>query len=117
MKRAFISIHKNALVADLLMKRTACLLFLFLMASASFIHARSSSNLSIYEYLKADSHFNTYIRLIDDLNSAELLTTTGNKTLFAVNDSAFAEFFKTNSWNVSTYEQLTVAQKNYLLKL
>lgn len=66
---------------------------------------------SIYDYLKNDGHFNTYVRLIQDLNYTEVLSKTGSKTLFVANDSAFNEFYKNNEWGVSSYEQLSLAQK------
>ncbi|MDD4970589.1 MAG: fasciclin domain-containing protein [Paludibacter sp.] len=69
---------------------------------------------SIYEYLNSNGHYKNYVRLINDLNYAEVLNKTGSKTLFASNDSAFTQFFKGNEWNVSSYEQLTLAQKKLL---
>jgi len=69
---------------------------------------------SIYEYLNTDGHYKNYVRLIDDLNYADVLNRTGSKTLFASNDSAFTEFFKGNEWNVYSYDQLTMAQKKLL---
>lgn len=70
---------------------------------------------SIYDYLKNDGHFNTYVRLIQDLNYTEVLSKTGSKTLFVANDSAFNEFYKNNEWGVSSYEQLSLAQKKLIL--
>jgi len=49
---------------------------------------------SIYNYLKTDGHYTNYVKLIDDLNYAEVLAKTGSKTLFVANDSAFNEFYK-----------------------
>ncbi|MFT3752032.1 MAG: hypothetical protein QM800_03875 [Paludibacter sp.] len=69
---------------------------------------------SIYEYLNTDGHYKNYLRLINDLNYADVLNRTGSKTLFVSNDSAFTEFFKSNEWNVYSYEQLTEAQKKML---
>lgn len=70
---------------------------------------------SIYDYLKTDGHFKNYTRLIEDLGYTEVLSRTGSKTLFVANDSAFNVFFKKNDWGVSSYEQLTLAQKKLIL--
>lgn len=70
---------------------------------------------SIYERLQDDGQYKTLLRLIDDLEQREVLAHTGSKTLFAANDSAFQEWFKNNLWGVSSYEQLSLAQKKLLL--
>jgi len=70
---------------------------------------------SIYDYLKTDGHYTNYIKLIDDLNYAEVLAKTGSKTLFVAKDSAFNEFFKKNDWGVNEYAQLSLAQKKMIL--
>ena len=70
---------------------------------------------SIYDYLKTDGHFKNCVKLIDDLGYADVLARTGSKTLFVANDSAYTEFFKSNSWGVTSYEQLTLPQKKLLL--
>ncbi len=76
---------------------------------------------SIYSELKSPTQtrltgtFNTYLRLVDDLGYAEVLNRTGSKTVFPANDEAFERFFKSNDWGVSSYEQLTDAQKKLLL--
>lgn len=76
---------------------------------------------SIYESLKnpnpdlLDGTFDNYVRLIDDLGYTDVLSRTGSKTIFPANDEAFARFFQNNSWGVTSYEQLTTAQKKYLL--
>ena len=76
---------------------------------------------SIYKELKQPSQlvgtFNTYCRLIDDLDYAEVLGKTGSKTIFPANDEAFAEFFEggNNKFGVSSYEELTHSQKAELL--
>ncbi len=75
---------------------------------------------SIYEELenpqgsKLTGTFQTYLRLIDDLGYKEVMSKTGSKTVFVANDSAFNEFFKNNSWGVSSYEQLTEPMKKQL---
>ena len=76
---------------------------------------------SIYQELKNPNPenltgtFATYLRLIDDLGYAETLNRTGSKTLFPANDEAFERFFLSNPWGVTSYEQLTDAQKKMLL--
>ena len=76
---------------------------------------------SIYQELKNPDQsrltgtFNTYLRLVDDLGLDETLNRTGSKTVFPANDEAFARFFQSNEWGVTSYEQLTDAQKKLLL--
>ncbi|MHB9055529.1 MAG: hypothetical protein ACYC2P_05170 [Paludibacteraceae bacterium] len=70
---------------------------------------------SIYDYLKENGNFTTTVKLIDDLQYAEVLRLTGSKTLFVAKDSAYNEFFKNNEWGVKKYEDLTLAQKKSLL--
>ena len=74
---------------------------------------------SIYEELRGSTHltgtFNTYLRLVDDLGYAEVLSRTGSKTIFPANDEAFERFFQNNSYGVSSYEQLTESMKKQLL--
>ncbi len=76
---------------------------------------------SIYQELKNPNPsrltgtFSTYLRLVDDLGYSETLNRTGSKTVFPANDEAFERFFKNNDWGVSSYEQLSEAQKKLLL--
>lgn len=76
---------------------------------------------SIYEELKDPNPehltgtFNTYLRLVEDLDYKETLSRTGSKTVFPANDEAFQRFFASNSWGVSSYEELTDQQKRQLL--
>ena len=70
---------------------------------------------SIYDYLKDEGCYTQFIRLIDDLDYAEVLSKTGSKTLFVVNDSTFGEFYRSNEWDVHKYEDLSSAQKKLLL--
>ncbi len=76
---------------------------------------------SIYDELKVRGNFNYTLRLIDDLDYADVLATTGSKTLFVANDAAYEEFFKTTTWEKSTggkvekYDDLSLAQKKLLL--
>lgn len=74
---------------------------------------------SIYQELKSpvnlEGTFNTYLRLVDDLGYSEVLNRTGSKTVFPANDEAFQRFFQSNKWGVTSYEQLSIAQKKMLL--
>lgn len=70
---------------------------------------------SIYEYLQEQGNFTTYLRLVDDLNYGKVLSLTGSKTVFPADDAAFTSFFNSNIYGVSSYDQLTVAQKRQLL--
>lgn len=71
---------------------------------------------NIYGYMERQGNYTNYLRLIDDLDMAEILSKTGSKTLFIADDDAFADFYKSNGWGVHKYEDLSLAQKNLLLK-
>ena len=68
---------------------------------------------SIYDELNARG-FKYTVRLIEDLGYKDVMSQTGSKTLFVASDKAYDEFFKNNPWGVSSYEQLTAAQKRVL---
>ena len=70
---------------------------------------------SIYERLQEDGHYKNMLRLIDDQGQKETLSRTGSKTLFVADDAAFDEWFKSNDWGVSSYEELSSAQRTLLL--
>lgn len=70
---------------------------------------------SIYEELANQGNYTTELRLIDDLGLREQMSHTGSQTLFAADDDTFAEWFRTNTWGVRSYEQLSTAQKKLLL--
>ena len=70
---------------------------------------------NIYGYMKNRGNFKNYLHLIDDLGQAEILSKTGSKTMFIADDDAFAEFYKSNDWGVTKYEDLSLAQKKLLL--
>ena len=71
---------------------------------------------SIYDYLKGQGDFTTYLRLVDDLGYGGVLSLTGSKTVFPARDEAWARFFQGgNPWGVTSYEQLSAAQKRSLL--
>src|SRR5574344_2339592 len=59
--------------------------------------------------------FKYYLRLVDDLGYSDVLGKTGSKTVFPANDEAFERFFSSNLWGVTSYENLTYAQKKMLL--
>ena len=75
---------------------------------------------SIYSELKA-RNYTTVVRLIEDLGYKDVLSKTGSKTIFAASDDAYAAFYGTSGWvgtdgnPVTSYEQLTTAQKKLLL--
>lgn len=76
---------------------------------------------SIYDELKARGNFQYTLRLIEDLDYADVLAKTGSKTLFVANDAAYEDFFKTTNWTTSAgtavrkYDDLSMAQKKLLL--
>lgn len=70
---------------------------------------------SIYEWLEEEGNFKNTLKLIDDLNYADVLKQTGSKTLFVADDNAFKEWYQNNSWNVDSYGRLSLAQKKLLL--
>lgn len=76
---------------------------------------------SIYDELKARGNFNTTIRLIDDLEYADVLAKTGSKTLFVAADTCYDKFFLSgyfkdgNGNPVTSYDQLSTNQKRVLL--
>ena len=72
-------------------------------------------NSSIYDYLQSSGNYTNYVRLIDDLDYAEVLAKTGSKTLFVADDDAFATFYSDNAWGVRSYDELTTSQKKLLL--
>ncbi len=70
---------------------------------------------SIYERLQDEGNYTYVLKLIDDLDMREVLGHTGSKTLFAADDQAYEEWFRTNAWGVRNYAQLSTAQKKMLL--
>lgn len=70
---------------------------------------------SIYGYLQDQKIYETTLRLIDTLQYTEDMKLTGSKTLFVANDSAYEVFFRNNSWGVSRFEDLTLAQMKLLM--
>ena len=70
---------------------------------------------SIYDYLKTSGNYDIFTQLIDDVEYTSVLNQTGSKTLFVANDSAFERFFANNPWGVSSYNDLSKAQKRLIL--
>ena len=70
---------------------------------------------SIYERLEEDGNYTNLLRLVDDLGQKDVLSQTGSKTVFAADDNAFGEWYRTNLWGARSYEQLTTAQKKRIL--
>lgn len=70
---------------------------------------------SIYEYLEEQGNFKYFLKVIDDLDYAEVLRKTGSKTLFAADDEAFMEGIR-KAWNIDSYEQLSENQKKIILR-
>lgn len=70
---------------------------------------------SIYERLQEEGNYKTTLRLIDDMGLHDVMSQTGSKTIFAANDEAYKEWFRTNTWGVRSYEDLSQAQKTMLV--
>ena len=70
---------------------------------------------SIYDFLVKQKKFTNTVKLIEDLGYKEVLQRTGSKTLFVADDDAYTQFFKSNNWGVSSYDQLSKGQKSLLL--
>lgn len=49
---------------------------------------------NMYDYMKAQGNYTTYLALIDQLGYGETLSRTGSKTLFPADDAAFDRYFK-----------------------
>ena len=75
---------------------------------------------SIYDYLK-NNHYDTYVKLIEDLGYKDVLSKTGSKTLFVADEDAVARFFasgvfkKNDGSPVLKYEDLSLGQKKMIL--
>ena len=70
---------------------------------------------SIYGYIQQQGNYTTCLKLIDDLGQTDVFSKTGSKTLFIADDDAFQRFFQSNDWGVSSYDELSLAQKKLLL--
>ncbi len=98
----------------------ACLLFVCAMVQSCrdeyYFDDREPSFLgaSIYDYLKEEGNFTYFLKVIDDLDYALVLSQTGSKTLFVADDEAFIDAID-KEWGVSSYADLTDAQKRVIL--
>lgn len=71
---------------------------------------------SIYDYLASDpDNYKYFVKMIDDVGYASVLSRTGSKTLFVAKDEAFERFFQNNEWGVSSYNTMSLAQKKLIL--
>lgn len=70
---------------------------------------------SIYDYLESSGNYTNMVKIIDDLGYTDVLARTGSKTLFVADDDAFNRFYAKNDWGVSSYGELSTAQKKQLL--
>ena len=71
---------------------------------------------SIYHELQSRGEYTTVLKLIEDLDYADVLSKTGSKTLFVANDKAFEDFFAKEPWaGVKSYADLSKNQKRVLL--
>lgn len=68
---------------------------------------------NLMTYLE-DNNFKTYSQLAKDLEYVDALSGVSLKTLLAADDEAFERFFQHNDWGVTSYDQLTLAQKKLL---
>ena len=73
---------------------------------------------SIYEELESRGNFTETLKLINgqEEDFATMLRKTGSKTLFVADDASWAEFYKSNPWGVTCFEDLTASQKKLLFK-
>ena len=71
---------------------------------------------TIYGYMSDQGNYKNFLQLIDDLGEKETLSKTGSKTLFIADDNAFNAFYHNNKWGVTSYDQLTLAQKKIILR-
>lgn len=69
---------------------------------------------SIYDFLVEEGKYTYYVKLIDELGQTPVLSRTGSKTLFVVDDSTFNEFFRANEWGVTHYDSLSMQQKSQI---
>ena len=109
-------LNKRLLIGSALLCASLSTLNLTSCSDGYDLDDKQPSNLnSIYGYLEGRGKFTTFLHIIDDLGQKEVLSKTGSKTLFVADDAAFEEFFKSNKWGVTSYDQLTLAQKKLLL--
>ena len=71
---------------------------------------------SIYDYLLADGHYKNFTKCIELSGYKDILQTTGSKTLFVPNDSAFEVFYATNDLGIKGIENISVALATTMVK-
>ena len=73
---------------------------------------------SIYNELERRGNFKETLKLINaqDEDYASVLKKTGSKTLFVADDEAWAEFYKSNPWGITSMETMTPTQKKLIFK-
>ncbi len=73
---------------------------------------------SIYDELEQRGNFTETLKLINaqDEDYASVLQKTGSKTLFVADDDAWQEFYKNNTWGITSLDDMTDAQKKLLFK-
>ncbi|MCD8285337.1 MAG: hypothetical protein LUB62_03830 [Prevotellaceae bacterium] len=73
---------------------------------------------SIYDELEQRGNFTETLKLINaqDEDYASVLQKTGSKTLFVADDDAWQEFYKNNTWGITSLDDMTEAQKKLLFK-
>src|SRR5574344_1858498 len=75
---------------------------------------------SIYDYLK-NNHYDTYVKLIEDLGYKDVLAKTGSKTLFVADEAAVQRFYdsgrfrKADGSAVTCYEDLSLGHTKMIL--
>ena len=75
-------------------------------------------NGSIYSTLQERGNFTQTLKLIDSQTEdfKTILDKTGSRTLFVADDEAWNRFFKSNSWGVSSIEEMSAAQRALLFQ-
>ena len=76
-------------------------------------------NGSIYSTLQERGNFTQTLKLIDSQTEdfKTILDKTGSRTLFVADDEAWNRFFKSNSWGVSSIEEMSAAQRALLFQI
>ncbi len=73
---------------------------------------------SIYDELEQRGDFTETLKLIDiqDEDYVSVLQKTGSKTLFVADDDAWQRFYASNTWGITSLDNMTDAQKKLLFK-
>ena len=122
MKKILSNVKQTGLILLVSLVATT---FIFNSCADDFLETNKPSWLgeSIYDQLEqgykdesgTEHTFETYIRLINDIDYTEVLKKTGSKTLFVSDDAAFDRFYQSNAWGVKSYEEFTLSQKKLIL--